>query len=115
MTLRDTIIDDATAVFANEDDFAETVVYRPRSGGTRSISAVVIRQIAETISDEENRVVPVFEVHVANDSTNGIAADEINRGGDTIDIAERIGQTAKPRPITQILEQDEGMIVLQCR
>lgn len=115
MTLRDTIIDDATAVFANTSDFAETVTYRPRAGGSRTIAAVVIRQIAETISDEENRVVPVFEVHVVNNAVNGISATEVNRGGDRIEIAERVGQEPLPRPITQIIEQDEGMLVLQCR
>lgn len=115
MTLRATIITDATAVFTATDDFAELVVYRPYQGTTRQIKAVVIRQLAETISDEENRVVPVFEVHVVNSECSGIGSGEINLGGDRIDIAARVGNIPLPRSIVQIIDQDEGMIVLQCR
>ena len=115
MTLRSTIISDVATVFTNTNDFAETVLYRPLGGATRSISAVVFRQVAELISDAENRLVTVFEVHIKNDGCSGIATSELNLGGDQIDIAERIGKAAKPRAIVQVIDQDEGMLVLQCR
>lgn len=114
MTLRDMIETDA-ALFVSTSDFGESVVYRKRDNTSRTINAVVIRQVAELISDEENRSLTVFEVHVVNDSTTGITTTEINLGGDTIDIAERVGKTARPRSIIQIQDQDEGMIVLQCQ
>ena len=114
MTLRQAIIDDA-AIFTSTSDFGESVVYRPATGVPRTIAATVFRQLAETISDDENRVVPVFEVHVANSCTTGISSKEINLGGDTISIAARNGLAATTRPVVQIIEQDEGMLVLQCR
>jgi hypothetical protein len=76
---------------------------------------VVIRQAAELISEEENRSLIVFDVHVANSSDTGIATHELDLGGDAIDIADRVGKQALPRSIVQILDQDEGMIVLRCQ
>lgn len=115
MTLRSSVVTDATVVFTSTNDFAESVVYRPLGGSSRTINAVVIRQLAELISDDENRVVPVFEVHVINETCTGISTAELNLGGDRIDIAERVGKTPLPRSIVQIIDQDEGMLVLQCR
>ena len=114
MTLRDMIEDDAS-LFVSTTEFGESVIYRTRSGTARTINAVVFRQTAEVISEDENRVVPVFEVHVINNSSTGIATSEIDLGGDTLDIADRVGKTARPRSIIQLGEQDEGMVVLQCQ
>ena len=114
MTLRDALETDA-AMFTSTSDFGETVTYRPRLVSERNIAAVVTRQQAEQISGDENRVATVFEVHVANNSTTGIATTEIDLGGDMIDIADRVGKTPKPRSILQILDQDEGMVVLRCQ
>lgn len=113
MTLRDSIETDAS-IFTNSDEFGESVVYRPRGGTARTISAVVFRLLPQA-NEDENRSLTVFEVHVANSSTTGIAASELNLGGDEIDLADRVGKTAKPRSIVQITEQDEGMLVLQCQ
>lgn len=113
MSLRDSIETDAS-IFTNSNEFGESVVYRPRGGTARTISAVVFRLLPQA-NDDENRSLTVFEVHVANSGTTGIAASEINLGGDEIDLADRVGKTPKPRSIVQITEQDEGMLVLQCQ
>lgn len=113
MSLRDSIASDAS-IFTNSDEFGESVVYRPKVGTARSISATVFRLLPQA-NDDENRSLTVFEVHVANSSTTGIAASEINLGGDEIDLSDRVGKTPKPRSIVQITEQDEGMLVLQCQ
>jgi len=113
MSLHDLIEDDAS-LFVSTSDFGETVVYRTRSGTARSISAVVFRQVAEAIEDE-SRSLTVFEVHVINSTSTGISPTEIDLGGDTLDLADRVGKTARPRSIIQITEQDEGMVVLQCQ
>jgi hypothetical protein len=114
MTLRQMIEDDA-AKLVSTSDFGESVVYRTRNNIARTINAVVFRQLAELISEDENRSVTVFEAHVVNNSTLGIASTEIDLGGDTLDIAERVDKTARPRAIVQIQEQDEGMLVLRCQ
>lgn len=113
MSLRESIETDAS-IFTNSDEFGESVVYRPKGGTARTISAVVFRLLPQA-QEDENRSLTVFEVHVANSSTTGIAASEINLGGDEIDLADRVGKTSKPRSIVQITEQDEGMLVLQCQ
>jgi hypothetical protein len=114
MSLRDMIESDAS-LFVSTSEFGESVIYRTRSGTARTINATVFRQQAELISDDENRTVPVFEVHVINSATTGIATEEINLGGDTLDIADRVGKTARPRSIIQIIDQDEVMVVIRCQ
>jgi hypothetical protein len=121
MTLRDMITDDATAVFLNTDEFAESVTYYPfRYPGTalrsnRTITAVVIReQIQAVTQDGSQTVLPRWEVHVANDSTAGISSDEIDLGGDQIGFPPRDGQTAERRSIVRLVTQDSGMLVLEC-
>ena len=115
MTLKQTISDDAGRVFLNTDDFAEVVAYGAVGAlARRSIKAVVIREEIASSEESGGAVTPVFEVHVANNSTTGIASTEINLGGDVIDIPVRDGLVASSRHINAILFQDEGMLVLQC-
>ncbi len=113
MSLRDSIQTDA-AIFVRSTEFGESVIYRPRQKSERTISATVFRQVAESIEDE-NRSSVVFEVHVINSTTTGISSEELDLGGDAIDLADRTGKTARPRAIVQILDSDEGMLILQCR
>ncbi len=119
MTLREQITSDATGVFLDTDEFAESVTYVPNSyfgeaaRDDRSIAALVIRNGHET--SEDDVTIYSFEVTVANDSTLGISSDEINLGGDKIKIPPRDGKTAQDRTITRIVEQDHAMLVLECR
>jgi hypothetical protein len=119
MTLHDVILSDASAVFTNTDDFAEVVTYHARQqfGGTvptpRAINVVVIRE--QITSLDGDTVSPVWQVHVANDFVLGIASTELDLGGDQIELPPRDGKTAERRTITQLLIQDHGMLVLECR
>lgn len=120
MTLRDMIDDDAVDVFLNTDEFAESVTYYPRTrtataSSSRSIAAVVFRNQMEVVSENGVSVLPVWEVHVANNSTTGIASTEIDTGGDQIGFPPRDGEDAVKKTIVMILVQDHGMLVLQCR
>lgn len=121
MTLRSQIEADVSAVFLNTNDFAETVTYHPHAyyGATaraaRSISAVVIREQIRVVSENGDTVLPVYEVHVENDSVTGISSDELDLGGDQIALPPRDGKTAERKTITQLLTQDHGMLVLECR
>jgi len=121
MTLRESIPTDALAVFCNSDDFAEVVTYYPhRFFGeelrpSRSIKAVVIRESIQLLSEDVVTNAPSFEVHVANDAINGISSDEIDTGGDQIELSPRDGKTAERRAITRVVTQDHGMLVLECR
>jgi len=116
MTLHDMIQSDAETVFCNANDFAEPVTYYARHGSARSINAVVVREtLAAFTEDGGDSVLPVFEIHVINDSATGISSDELNLGGDSIEFAVRVGQDVSKRSITKLTIHDEGMLVLECR
>ncbi len=116
MALSDAIESDASLVFTSTSDFAEAVTYKPRTGSTRSINAVVFRESLLGVNEDGGETVaPVFEVHVCNSSTLGISSTEIDCGGDQISFPVRDGMTASYRTITRLVTQDEGMLVLECR
>jgi len=121
VTLQDQIVTDGATVFCNLDDFAETVTYYPYhfiddvAREPRVISAVVIREQIAVFSEDGDTVTPVFEVHVINSSTTGISSDELDLGGDQIELPPRDGKPAEKRTITLLTTQDTGMLVLQCR
>jgi hypothetical protein len=122
VTLRGAITDDASSVFLNADEFAESVTYKPRlysvgdSRVNRPIKAVVIRELVQVVSEDGGEtVLPSFEVHVANDSTLGISSDELDTGGDKISFPVRDGMVATDRAIVRLVTQDHGMLVLECR
>ena len=120
MTLRAAITADATDVFLNTSDFAESISYYPHRyfgttlRATRTINAVVVRDPIQSI-DVAGTVVTSFEVHVANDSTDGISSDEIDTGGDQLGFPRRDGETATRHAIIRIVSQDHGMLVLEVR
>jgi hypothetical protein len=121
MTLRDSIADDALSVFLVADDFAEVVTYYPHRfyGDTarapREIKAVVMREQTTAFNEDVVTNLPVFQVHVANDATYGISSEELDTGGDQIELPPRDGDTPQRRAITQLITQDHGMLVLECR
>jgi len=119
MTLHDVILSDVSAVFTNTDDFAEVVTYyaRQQFGGAvptaRPINAVVLRE--QITSLDGDTVSPVWQIHVANDSSLGISSVELDLGGDQIEFPPRDGKEAARKTITQLTVQDHGMLVLECR
>lgn len=115
MTLHTMIQADAETVFCNVNDFAEVVTYCARDGTQRPINAVLFRESLATFNEDGDVVLPVFEIHVKNDATLGITSDELNLGGDSIEFAARVGRDAQRRSITRLIDNDEGMLILECR
>lgn len=117
MSLHNLIESDAATVFCNTADFAEAVTYWARGSNTgRSINAVVSREQIVGFDADNNQVnIAAWQVHVANDASTGISSTELNMGGDQIAFPPRDGQTAVRKSITQLLIQDHGMLVLECR
>lgn len=101
------------AVFVNADEFGEAVVYVPRNGATRDISAQVQREVPEGNEQAEGAVVPSLFVTVRNSSTTGISSAEVNTGGDKVRLAQRIGGETKDCPIIEVVSQDPGMMKLR--
>ena len=121
MSLHEAIEADAALVFTDTADFAEEVRYfaRPYYGESaarpRSINAVVIRNQIATIGEDGDTVSPAWEVHVVNDAADGISSEELDLGGDQIELPPRDGKPAERRTITQLVTQYWGMLVLECR
>ncbi len=106
------------ALEASADSFfllpdVETIIYLPRGGGNRSISAVVSRPGPEAIGSLDGGSRPHIDLLVKNDATEGISSDEINTGGDKVTAALRKGITAVNLRITEILHQNAAMIRLR--
>ena len=95
--------------------FGETVTYKPRAGGSRSISAVVSREPPEGLHGAPHGSSSVTTIEVANDSTTGINSNEVDIGGDNVNLAVRIGESVQDRPIKKIISQDAGMMRLELR
>lgn len=111
MTLKETIIQDSTTVFLNEDDFAESIEYHPRSGGTRTILAIVNRAPPALMDSAGNVLSVSVTLFVANSSTDGINSREIDTGGDQISLPARINRPESKRySIVRVLEHDHGML-----
>lgn len=121
MTLADSIITDAANVFTNTDEFAELVTYHPHqytgeaARDAREISAVVFRNPVQVFQEDGTVVLAEYEVHVANSNTVGISSDELDTGGDQLELPPRDGKAAERRSILKLLTQDKGMLVLACQ
>lgn len=116
MSLHDMIQADATAVFCNLNDFAETATYYPRGGQSRPVRVVINRDALAIFPEDGDNVTPVAEVSVSTSGLYGITSNEIDPGGgDMLEFEFRIGRGKKRRAIERLLSHDEGMLVLQCR
>lgn len=116
MTLRESIASDAVSVFLSSDEFAETVVYNPHGGGSRTILAIVDREPPSIMDDAGNVVGLSFMVYVANNATSGIAATEIDTGGDRLQVSAMTGQLPRRTcSILKVMDNDTGMLQLAVR
>lgn len=121
MTLADSIKSDPTVVFLNTDDFAEAVTYLPHRyhgdplRASRPITASVHREELIPMDEVGGVSIPVWHVHVHNNVTTGITSSELDLRNDQISLPPRDGETAEAKLIYDILFQDAGMLVLECR
>ena len=84
--------------------FGESIGYFNRAGDAeRTITARVIRNEMQILAEAGDVPAQAMIISVENDSTDGIAAAEINTGGDEINVALQAGGTAERRAITKVL------------
>jgi hypothetical protein len=102
-----------SAVPALQDYFGETITYKPRGGGSRTITGLVDRTDRNLLDGSDRAMVPTFTITVANLVTTGILATEINTGGDAISVAVRYGGTAVDRRITKVLETNGSSVTFE--
>ena len=111
------VFDDCLVATASAftDVFAETVTYKPSVGDAREIEAIVVREPAEKTPGMPHGLGPKLKIDVENDSTTGISTDEINTGGDLVNLSVRIGESAQDRAIVGIESQDAGRAIYEVR
>ncbi|MFA5316198.1 MAG: hypothetical protein WC369_02100 [Dehalococcoidales bacterium] len=108
MSFKDAIKEDATAVFLNTNEFAETIVYTPKNGVGKSIKAIVDRERISPADEDSGRVLlNQVKILIANDATYGVIS--IVKGTDQVSLPEVVGGTAIDWVVMDILGQDEGM------
>jgi hypothetical protein len=96
--------------------FGETVTYRPRCGGSaREITAIVNREPYQVLPEDGDTTLPLWQVQVADSTSDGIGLSELNVGGDQIALPPRTGDTEVRKTILRIVNQANGMLVLECR
>lgn len=93
--------------------FGETLTYKPRAGGSRSITGMVDRTDRRVLDGTDRTTAPSFYITVANLVTTGILSTEINTGGDVISVANRYGGTAVDRRITQVVETNGSSVTIE--
>jgi hypothetical protein len=112
--LDDAMQTDAAAIH-NADQFGESVMYTPIAGAGSTYTAVVDRRPQEPVDGQSTGIAPNVVVSLARDpaGTNGPASVSL---GDTITLKTRIGDlTTTEISVVEILENDAGAWLLQCR
>jgi len=116
MTLRTQLEADAQNVFLIADETAEKIIYQPLNGRPRTVLAIIERGVPEGIPEVPgDSLADSFVVYVANDLTTGIRSEEIDTGGDVIKLPRRMGEDPTEYRISQLLDQDDGMLMLEVR
>lgn len=92
--------------------FGETGVFKPGTGGTRTI-----KYIPDYQEPEEGEgligLKPKIFIEVANSTTFGIGSDEVDLGTDKFTLAVNIGESSQDRRITRIVKQDNAMVIYE--
>jgi hypothetical protein len=106
----------ATAAFSMLlSQFGEKVTYHPHGGVSREIDAIVERLQVQLNPEDGDTLSPVFNVQVLNAKPNGIKSEELNVGGDSIELVVRIGEQPSQRRVLRLLSHHGGVIDLECR
>lgn len=97
------------------DHMGEEVIYKPAGGGTRSVRAVVEREVPGAIPELTRSVAPSLIVTLLDSNTEGISRSELNAGGDLLSVRVKAGGPFEDRAIGTVEIQDGGMLRLQVR
>lgn len=112
MGVLDEILASDGEALVDTDAFGESVTYVKKDGTTRSVKAVVFRQVPNVPAELPNpgHLVPVCEIEVRNDTTYGIATSEVDLGADKVQLSKRVDGSTESLRFGQIVEQDQGTV-----
>lgn len=113
MGLRDSIRSDAISLFCNNTEFAETIEYNFRNGGSRSFSAVITREPPEVYNAAGEVVMPKYLITFPGDCESGVEPKDIDTGGDKIRIIRDFnGLATDTLRVGVVVAQDMGMVTV---
>lgn len=93
----------------------ESIVYRPKNGRARTITAIVQRD-APAQAVEHNLInKDVMTVEVLADEVDGIGLRELNTNGDTIEFPKRKSGESSTLSIAKLVNQEGGILTLEVR
>jgi hypothetical protein len=92
--------------------FGESVTYYPLAGGSRSVTAMVLRDELSVVPELGDVQSQSIVVRVLNNSTTGISSTEIETGGDEIAVALRLGEASVRRAIVRVQADSTGFLRL---
>jgi hypothetical protein len=110
------VFDDQFAVSAVpglQDYFGESLTYKPRAGGSRTITGMVDRTDRSVYGELDRGTSTLLTIIVPNSATTGILSTEINTGGDQITVANRYGGTAIDRRIVRVVETNGSSVTIE--
>jgi hypothetical protein len=90
----------------------ELIVYTQTDGTSRQIAALVDRMSPEMAGIDGLGETQVMEITVENDDASGIAAKDLNCGGDTVTLAIRAEGTPEAVLVRAIVEQDDLLLTI---
>jgi len=95
------------------EQFGESIVYLPRAGGRRTITAIVERSPPAIFDASGNAVLPTATIRMHNSCRSGIASREVDIGSDQIEMVLKNGETI-PRTFSlmTLVSQDSGVTQL---
>lgn len=103
----------ASAVPGLQDYFGETITYKPRAGGSRTITGLVDRTDRSVFGELDRGAATLLQIVVPNSVTTGILSTEINVGGDAVNVADRYGGTARDRRIVRVVETNGSSVTIE--
>lgn len=94
----------------------EPVTYWPRGENAGRVieKAIVIRSPRSRIAESGN-LAPHAEIKVYDDASRGIAASEIDTGGDEIEFSFEVGKAPTKHRITRRISISGGIVHLEVR
>lgn len=89
--------------------FGDTITYHKNGGGTRSVSAMIERDV-QVLTETGDVLVYDFVLRVEDDETTGITSTEIDAGTDVVSVPLRVGEAACRRQIIRVLSTENGLV-----
>lgn len=95
----------------------ETIIYIPKNGLPREITAIVDRNPPEILQQIEGGVSPRLVIQVLNDEKTGISSALFDKGGDKARVALRKGGKVDEngRSLVELLSDVAGMCRIEVR